>query len=214
MLKRKNNEINLISMSDIAFLLLIFFLFTTSFNEEKGIAKMLPILVCGPKHEIKHRNKFIIAINDDNQIIINNKLKIVSEIKELCTEFFINPKNNEYLSENELFIILLEKELEKDNVNNFYKNKISLYKSIIKTFGQQTYKSNGVVILIYDNKTNYGNYIEVFDQVLAALNELRNRLSQKTLGKNYDKLTKQQQRLVREVYPHIISEAEPYRYHY
>lgn len=54
-------------------------------------------------------------------------------------------------------------------------------------------------------------YIAVQNELVAAINELREELSREQFGKPYSELEKEQQDAIREIYPSRISEAEPKR---
>jgi hypothetical protein len=69
--------------------------------------------------------------------------------------------------------------------------------------------TKGVISLRNDLDTQYGTYIAVQNELVAAINELRDELSRQQFGKPYDELDMDQQNAVREVYPSRISEAEP-----
>ncbi|GAA4837665.1 biopolymer transporter ExbD [Algivirga pacifica] len=97
---RQNSEVNAGSMADIAFLLLIFFLVTTTIATDKGVAVMLP-----PKAENqtivkqKERNIFNILINSQDQLLAEDQVVEVDQLKELVQEFVINPAKKSNLSE-------------------------------------------------------------------------------------------------------------------
>ena len=208
MAKRKLQEINAGSMADIAFLLLIFFLVTTTMEVDTGITRMLP----PPNQEentdnrIMHeRNVFVVLINKNNQLAIKGQPADISEIREKCINFFLNPTGDENLSELKNISIKLEEEYEEDEPSN---DKIQKYKTIIKIFGDIK-KSSGVVSLQNDRGTKYAKYIMVQNEIVGAINDLRNDLSNKTWGQDYDDLTEDKQDLVKEVYPFAISEATP-----
>jgi biopolymer transport protein ExbD len=88
---RKTSEINASSMADIAFLLLIFFLVTTTIASDKGLAVQLP-----PKKEnqdkvdINERNVFKILINSYDRLLVENEIGEVGKIKDQVKEFLTN----------------------------------------------------------------------------------------------------------------------------
>ncbi len=100
--RRKTPEINAGSMADIAFLLLIFFLVTTTMNTDRGIARMLP-----PKAEenvpkpppIKARNIFIVMANANNDLLVEEEPMNISMLKDAAKDFIMNPNKLPNLSE-------------------------------------------------------------------------------------------------------------------
>jgi len=69
--------------------------------------------------------------------------------------------------------------------------------------------TKGVISLRNDMDTKYGTYIAVQNELVAAINELREELAKEHFGKSYADLNKDQQDAVRDIYPSRISEAEP-----
>jgi len=220
MARRELQEINAGSMADIAFLLLIFFLVTTTMEIDTGITRMLPPPVPpdAEKPDFNERNVLVVLVNRENVIAIENNIRETSEIKDLCIEFFTNPYNDENLAESEFFVDKLQKAnddlalAEEQADKNKIKEKIELYENVIEAFGNQITKSKGIVSLQNDRGTKYGVYLKVQDQIIAAIAELRNTLSNDTWGEDFDDLTKEQKDLVKEVYPFAISEAEPKKF--
>lgn len=98
---RQNNEINASSMADIAFLLLIFFLVTTTIAQDKGIQVLLPPWseVEPDPTKLKKRNVFAVLVNADNQLLVRGELAKVEELRERAKEFIRNPYNREDLAE-------------------------------------------------------------------------------------------------------------------
>lgn len=179
-------EINASSMADIAFLLLIFFLMTTTMNVDTGLARMLPPMpdpsVKQDDVEVKKRNVFTVLINKSDKLLVRGEPMDLSLLKDKTKEFVINPNNDPNLAD--------QKEKE------------------IPLIG--TYKvSEGVVSLQNDRGTSYAMYMRVQNELVAAYNELREDLARSMFGKPYDKLSKEEQDAIGKAIPSRISEAEP-----
>jgi hypothetical protein len=69
--------------------------------------------------------------------------------------------------------------------------------------------TKGVISLSNDLNTKYGTYIAVQNELVAAINELRDELAKSKFQKPYNELEKEQQDAIRDIYPSRISEAEP-----
>ncbi len=90
--KREEKEINAGSMADIAFLLLIFFLVTTTINAETGILVRLPPWDPNPNTEkIPDRNLLAIKINKLNQVLVEGEESNVMALRETTKDFIMNP---------------------------------------------------------------------------------------------------------------------------
>ena len=95
------NEVNAGSMADIAFLLLIFFLVTTTIAEDKGIRILLPPWSDEKPDitQLNKRNVFSVLVNAQNQLLVRGEPTEVRELRERAKEFIINPQHREDLSE-------------------------------------------------------------------------------------------------------------------
>jgi hypothetical protein len=69
--------------------------------------------------------------------------------------------------------------------------------------------TKGVISLRNDLDTKYGTYLAVQNELVAAINELREELAKEKWGKAYKDLERDQQNAIRKIYPSRISEAEP-----
>ncbi len=188
MAKRPLQEINAGSMADIAFLLLIFFLVTTTMDTNTGMTRKLPPPPEDDKKEIdikvKERNVFVVLINRNNQLAVEGKLTNIGNLCEKTKEFFKNPSDDPNLS--------ARKEKSK----------------YIEFFGDIKI-SAGVVSLQNDRGTSYEKYIAVQNELLKAVNELRDELAMQRFGKRFDDLPEAESKAVKKYYPLAISEAEP-----
>lgn len=178
-------------MADISFLLLIFFLVTTSMATDKGLSRTLPPPSTNEEKtediEVNKRNILMILVNSSDKLMVNGELMDVSKLKDRAKEFIDNPGNKEDLPEKEL-------------VNVPY-------------IGSKMVTTKHVISLQNDRGTSYQAYIAVQNELVAAYNELRNELStSKFMGRTYDQLTEDEQDAVKQVYPQKISEAEPKNY--
>lgn len=170
---RMKNEINAGSMADIAFLLLIFFLVTTTIAEDKGITVKLPPW-SDEKPDItklKTRNVYSVLVNTQNQLLVRGEPMRLSELRQNAKDFISNPDKREDLAED---------------------------------------PASAIISLKNDRGTNYKTYLEVYNELKAAYNELWNELSQKKYGKPYnDELPASYQKAIRDEIPFVLSEAEP-----
>jgi len=187
MAKREIGEINAGSMADIAFLLLIFFLVTTTMDVDTGIARQLPPIPedkADTDAEVKERNIFAVLINAQDKLLVNGRPMELEELREKSKEFIKSNPNDPTLPEME--------EVQIDGIN------------------KPVLVSAGIISLRNDRGTTYGRYIEVQNELVAAYSELRNEAAFEYFGKRtYDELNEDQQKAIREVYPQRISEAEP-----
>jgi biopolymer transport protein ExbD len=94
-------EINASSMADIAFLLLIFFLVTTTIGADKGINMLLP-----PKREdtppidLHDRNLFKVILNSRDQLLVEDEPMDVGQLREEAKRFLANNGADPTMSDN------------------------------------------------------------------------------------------------------------------
>jgi biopolymer transport protein ExbD len=100
---RPVQEVNAGSMADIAFLLLIFFLVTTTIDTDKGISIKLPPMPeeNQPKNDIriKERNVLQVLVNANDMLLVDGQISDIKQLKRLAKDFIDNPSKNPELSE-------------------------------------------------------------------------------------------------------------------
>lgn len=183
---KKTPEINASSQADIAFLLLVFFLITTTMDVDKGINRKLPPMPEDNQQQddikINRRNIVVVKINSQDRIMVGSQPVDVSQIKDLIVEALTNPNDNPNLPEKEVKSI--------QGLGNYPVSK-------------------GVVSLQNDKGTLYNTYIQVQNEIVRAINEIRDEFSTQRYGKKYAQLDEAHQKIVKEAIPQNISEAEP-----
>jgi len=188
---RPVNEINAGSMADIAFLLLIFFLVTTTMDIDTGITRKLPP---PPPEEmedikVKERNIFKVLVNKNDRLLLNGKPGDIRMLKVQAKDFLHsgnlkNPSSSETMPE-------------KREVN-------------VPILGGDIYISKGIISLKNDRGTSYDMYIQVQNELAAAIRELRDELSNQFFGMNFEQLTDEEKRkAIQRAVPVAVSEAEP-----
>ncbi len=99
--RKGSDEVNASSMADIAFLLLIFFLVTTTIATDKGLTMRLPPFIeDAPPVNIKERNVFNILVNSQNRLLVEEESTNIAQLNAQIKEFIANPAKKEGLSEN------------------------------------------------------------------------------------------------------------------
>ena len=190
--KRETPGINSSSTADMAFILLIFFLVTTSMDTDRGLARRLPpppdpSVKNQDNVVVKERNILQVRLNKDNQLMVGSEYMEVGQLRAKAKEFVANPNNDENLPEKHV-------------------------KNIPLLGGECMVTEKHVISVTNDVGTSYQAYIDVQNELVAAYNELRNELAQAKFGTTYAECDEDQQKAIRDFYPQKISEAEPKKY--
>ena len=203
MAKRAAPEVNAGSMADIAFLLLIFFLVTTTIETDSGINRKLP-----PTDEvvdppiIKERNIFTVVVNKDNRLLVEEDVMEISELRQAAIAFLDNGGGAG------------------EEACDYCQGK--------KDPSSSDNPEKAIISLKNDRETSYKVYIAVQNELVAAYNELRDRefarlnplagITYTEAQKRYndprtsaDEKGKLKPKLdeVKAMYPQKLSEAEP-----
>lgn len=203
--KRKVPSINGSSMADISFLMLIYFLLTSSMDTDSGLARKLPPPPQDVEHkekvDVQRRNLMVVLVNFKDEVMVRTqsstewyysvddlvgKGSLVS-LKDKIKEFVLNTANREDLPE------VTEQEF-------------------AAPIGLVPVTDAHVISLQNDATTSYKMYITVQNELVRAYNELRQDAAKKYFNMDYSDLTEEQQKLIGDVYPQRISEAEPKNY--
>ena len=204
MARRETPEINAGSMADIAFLLLIFFLVTTTMNVDSGISKKLsekpPADYVPPV--IKKKNIFEVNINRNNALLVEGEHMEIKDIKEAAIKFIDNGGGDGKIVDGVSTGPCTYCKGDKDPSSSDHPNK-------------------AIISVQSDRGTDYGTYILVQDELLKAYREVRNKLCQERYGMSFtelekeykdnktDKDLKKKVADIKNAYPQIISDAEP-----
>ena len=184
--KKKVPAMNTSSTADIAFLLLCYFLMTTTMGSQTGLSRRLPPMPDKDQkvedQKVNRRNILVVKINSADRILAGSEPIDVRLLKEKVKEFLSNPTNDPNLPEKEM--------------------------TDIEGYGEYAV-SKGVISLQNDRGTSYQAYIAVQNELVKAVNELRDEFSRANYGAVFNALTEDQQAIVKKAVPQIISEAEP-----
>lgn len=201
--KRKVPGLNGSSLADISFILLIFFLITTSMDTDSGLVRRLPPPPDPNQMEedvkVKGRNVLVVSVNMNNEIMYyyGDESKRVTmmdvkpeDLRAIAKEFIANPEN-------------------KPNMPEFHPADPPL-----PLLGAYPVTKNHIISVQTDRSTSYEVYFQIQNELMAAYNELRDEFSREKFGKYYRHLDPESDEAlaVRGVYPLKISEAEPKKY--
>jgi len=150
-------EVNAGSMADIAFLLLIFFLVTTTIETDAGLDRMLPPIE-PPETDviIKQKNIFQVSINKNGQVLSEEELTELKDLRQKAVEFLDNNG---------------------DGTCTYCKGK--------KNPESSDNPTKAIISLKNDRETKYSTYITVQNELVGAYNELRNRESERLYNRTF-----------------------------
>ncbi len=189
-------EVNAGSMADIAFLLLIFFLVTTTIETDAGLDRMLPPIE-PPDTDvvIKQKNIFTVSINKNGQMLVEDNLMELKDLREAAIAFLENGG---------------------DGSCNYCKGK--------KDPTSSDNPTKAIISLKNDRETKYSTYITVQNELVGAYNDLRNRESQRLFGRDFTDMEseflnpetpdsvkeelKEKVTRIQDLFPQKLSEAE------
>src|SRR6056297_147660 len=201
MARRDAPEVNAGSMADIAFLLLIFFLVTTTIETDSGISRKLP--PWQPEEQdppvIKERNIFQVLVNANNQLLVEDEEMQIEELRAAAVEFLDNGGGTG------------------DEACDFCQGAGDSNSSVNP--------QKAIISLVNNRGTEYGTYIAVQNELVAAYNQLRDREAQRLFGTSFTAMEakyndsrtsegaketlKERIELIKDMIPQKLSEAEP-----
>ena len=186
MSKRKTPGLNTQSTADIAFLLLCYFLMVSTMDQQSGLQRRLPPMPTNEQKQedtkVNKRNIIIVKINSSDRLFAGDQLLDVSQLKDKIKEFITNPNDDPNLPERE--------------------------KKVIEGFGEYPV-SKGIISLQNDRGPSYKAYIAVQNELVKAVNEVRNDFCRQHFGKVFNACNEAQQKIAKDAIPQNISEAEP-----
>lgn len=204
MARREGGEINAGSMADIAFLLLVFFLVTTTMDVDAGISRKLsekpPEDFVPPI--IKERNVFKVVINNEDRLLVEDQEVTYQEVKDLAVEFIDNGGGVGKPGPNG----------EPGEPCDYCNGK--------KDESSSDHPNKAVISVDSKRATSYGMYITVQNELLGAYTILRDRYANNKFGMSFVEMekiykadrknTKLKKQIdeVKEAYPQIISDVE------
>jgi hypothetical protein len=146
MAKRAAPEVNAGSMADIAFLLLIFFLVTTTIPKDSGIPRKLPPIDDTEQDVIiKEKNVFTVLINNKDQLLVEDQVMELKDVRPAAIAFLDNGG---------------------DGSCSYCKGKRDPKSS--------DNPDKAIISLKNERETSYAAYISVQNELVAAYNTLRN----------------------------------------
>lgn len=199
MARRLAPSVNAGSMADIAFLLLIFFLVSTTIETDYGIMRKLPPLIeDSPEVVINKKNLFLVELNQLNQLSVEGTLMKIQDLKKATIAFLDNGGGSG------------------DLVCDYCKGD--------KNIESSDHPTKAVISLINSRETNYETYIAVQNELVAAYTELRNREAERLYGISFIEMEenlkdghyngdrqklRERVKKIQSMYPEKLSEAEP-----
>lgn len=197
MRRKKTPEVNAGSMADIAFLLLIFFLVTTTMKVDQGIQRKLPRKTVDAIVDIKDKNILEVAINGNNDLMVEDKEISISELTQLAINFIDNGGGNDA------------------------KGKQCSWCQGKKDPSSSDHPTKALIAIESNRSAHYGTYIAVLDNLNSAYSQLRNRYAKQMYGESYSDLlkkardnqksnpsAKEKVLEIRKKYPLLISDSE------
>ncbi|WP_445956570.1 ExbD/TolR family protein [Yeosuana sp.] len=157
MAKRAAPEVNAGSMADIAFLLLIFFLVTTTIETDTGINRKLPPIDDTQQDVIiKQKNIFTVLINGKDQLLVEDEIMELKDLRKAAKEFLDNGG---------------------DGTCDYCQGK--------KSPSSSDNPDKAIISVKNERETSYKMYISVQNELVAAYNELRDRRALSKYGKTF-----------------------------
>lgn len=178
-------ELNTTSTADISFMLLTFFLVTTSMETDRGITQQLPPMPQEKEQavaEVKRRNVLLVALDGADRITCNGKEVSADRLKAKVMEFVDNESDSKDLPE-------------------------KVWRDI-PLLGRCAVTANHQIFIKADRASTYNAYFAVQQAVMAAYNALRDRLATRRFGHPYAECDDEEQQAVCECYPLRLSEGD------
>lgn len=184
--RRKVPLLNTTSTADISFMLLVFFLVTSSMDTDKGLPRQLPPPQDETKTQelmVKERNLMQVALDENDQLTIDGKTASLGELTRHTIEFVANVKDDALMPEKSVREV------------NF--------------FGRCAVSDRHVIAIQVSRQTSYEAYFHMQNAIVAGYTQLRNQLARKHFHHPYMRCTAAERDAINMVYPQRISEDKP-----
>ena len=211
MARRQLEEINAGSMADIAFLLLIFFLVTTTMEVDAGISRNLPLKFDPPEGwvppEVHERDVLVIMANSNDELLVEGKPLLLEDLEEKVRAFFLDNANGQdnnpdmpmyrnisgaICQKNVTEIKALIASAPNEGMAKLYEGDLKKWEGklqTVKEIGDYYEISNSSLIQLKNqSNTSFGLYIEVQDILKKVVNDLRNDKSKELFDVEYKDL--------------------------
>ncbi|MBO7199315.1 MAG: biopolymer transporter ExbD, partial [Alistipes sp.] len=188
--KKKAGEINSSSMADISFLLLIFFLVTTTMDVDTGMKRTLPPWIDPTEQQndvdVNERNVLKVNVSRNGSIMVGTDEYRANDLRRSGGHSRLSREVYHFL-------------VDQDKSN----------KKAVEIEGEKYNISEGLVSLKADNESKYKIYLQVQDELTHAFNLYRDDIARLVYGVGYDELGDIEAANIRKAVPMKISEAEP-----
>lgn len=188
--KKKAGEINSSSMADISFLLLIFFLVTTTMDVDTGMKRTLPPWIDPTEQQndvdVNERNVLKVNVSRNGAIMVGTKEYSANDLKRAGGHSRLSRE-----------------------VYHFLVDADKSSKKATEIDGKTYDISEGLVSLKADNESKYKIYLQVQDELTYAFSLYRDDIARAVYGVGYDELDDVKAANIRKAVPMKISEAEP-----
>ena len=184
--KKKVPGLNTTSTADISFMLLIFFLVTSSMDTDKGLPRQLP-----PPEEnqteqevlVKERNVLALVLDASDRLTCNGDTLTPEALTDRVADFVENRSDDGALPEKS----------ERD----------------VNLLGRCRVSDRHIITIQTDARTTYDAYFQMQNAIVAGYNRLRNELARQRFGRPYARCTEEQREAIAMVFPQRISEMAP-----
>ena len=184
--KRTVPGLNATAMADISFMLLIFFLVTSSMDADKGLSRQLPPLPNEQLEQVqtvKQRNVLQIMIDATDRLTCNGDTMSAIQLTQCIVEFVENAEHNPSMPEKS--------------------------RREVNLLGLMEVSDCHILSIQVDRNTSFDVYFQMQNAIVAAYNQLRNRLAEQRFGHSLEHCSKEELEALVIVYPQRISEQQP-----
>ncbi len=184
--RRDVPALNTTSTADISFMLLIFFLVTSSMDTDKGLTRQLPPPEDDSREEeieVKKRNVLELELDGNDRLTCNGEPISTRELTLRVEEFVANRNDDPSLPEKSLREVHL--------------------------MGRVSVSDRHVITVRADRNTTYNAYFEMQNAIVRGYGHLRDQLARSRFHHSYARCSQEERDAIALVYPQRISETMP-----
>jgi len=185
-IRRDIPELNTTSTADISFMLLIFFLVTSSMDTDKGLPRQLPPAPNDTEIQetiVKERNVLVVSISETNKLTVGNEQVTPEQLTEHVARFVANEANDPSLPE--------------------------MSTRQLHLLGTRPVSDRHIINIQAHRNASYDTYFLMQNAIVAGYQQIRNKLANSSFGHSYNQCSQEERDVINLVYPQRISEDRP-----